>query len=484
MQQINETTFIEVLLSGTKSLNEILTEIRSTTSKNTKQAILERERDAGNEQLKYLFEVCYSPKINFFTTVIPAYTNIREIYTATDAVQLLVETTASRKKTGQAASDYIAFVLSQTVKEDAPIVESVIKRDLECGVQTTTINKVWKNLILDLPYCGYSLFSKDKLKKLKGKLASECKADGLFTNIMVYDNCVEYMSRSSKPLKFSLPRYKEQSLSDACSVPYVLTAEALVKVLDEQGVWDGKSVLDRKTGNGMLNRNEVPKELIVFKVWDVISLEDFNNRKSTIPYHERRSGLISILKVSGLMGNTFIIPETVECKGMIDVLKHFVKMRKEGEEGTIVKTWDMPWSDTKTTKGLKLKAVFEAEYKITGYYPHEKKPNWLGGFNVETEDCLIKFNCGGGFSDEERQEFWTNRDKMLGGILTIAGNSIETSRTKDTYSIFLPRCIEYRIDKTKANTYDEVLEAAESTVNLLKELCIELGYSKEDIENI
>ena len=57
---------------------------------------------------------------------------------------------------------------------------------------------------------------------------------------------------------------------------------------------------------------------------------------------------------------------------------------------------------------------------------------------------------------------------MIGKIVTVRGNDIVSSESKETYSIFLPRLIELREDKTVADTYEKVLESRDSIIDLLK----------------
>lgn len=471
----NLTTFIEVLLKGTKPLTEIFNELKSTSSKNEKQAILEREKAANNEELRYIFSACYSPEINFFTKVIPSYENKREIYTCTDAVQILVDVISSRKKTGQAALDYISFILSQTVKGDVSLVESVIKRDMDCGVQTTTINKVWKDLINDPPYLSYKLFKPELLKKLKLPLISQEKSDGLFNDITVTPESLYYSSRAGHELNHKLLKRIEDKITLFCEVQgdFVINGEALVKKYQEEGSskddkkWDGVSVLDRQTGNGMLNRGEVDPDDVVIHVWDIIPLKDYKKRSCSWTYEDRLTLLKTLVDFIG--EPEFKLVETRYCKTYQEVIDHFVEMRSQGKEGTVVKNVSLLWKDGKTNDGLKLKNVFECEYKITDVYVHEKDPNLCGGISVESSDSLVVFNCGSGLSKEQRKLFWQERDSMVGRIVTIAGNDITSSQSKNTLSVFLPRLIEERVDKTTANSYNEILEAKDSTVNLLKD---------------
>lgn len=457
----NLTKFIEVYNKGTKPLPEIIQELKSTSSKNDKEAILKREHAVNNEELKQILYWCYDPQFNFYTTKIPEYETKREIYYATDALYQIVENVCSRKVTGNAALDYIAFVLSNTVKTDTLIVESVIKRDLDCGVQESTINKVWKDLIKSPPYMSYSLFNEKLIKSIKLPCYSEIKQDGLFADVKVTHNSVSYSSRSGKELKFKLPSFVENELMSRCNTEgYVLHGEALV--ISENGGFE-----PREIGNGYLNSDNVDPNKVVLVVWDVVTLKDYQARQSKVTFIDRRKGLCELITHINEPKH-FQSTEAEICECVDDIIDHFVSARERGLEGTVVKNFNLLWADKKVKDGVKIKNQFDCEYRITGFQEHSKKAGQIGAIFVESEDGKIKFKVGSGLTDAQRKLYYKQQEQLIGKIVTIRGNDIVSSESKDTYSIFLPRLIELREDKTVADTYEKVLESRDSIIDLLK----------------
>ena len=457
----NLTKFIEVYKSGTKPLPEIIQELKSTSSKNDKEAILKREHAVNNEELKQILFWCYDPSLNFYTTKIPEYETKREVYDAVSALYQIVENICSRKVTGNAALDYIAFVLSNTVKTDTQVVESVIKRDLDCGVQESTINKVWKNLITEPPYMSYSLFNEKLINSIKLPCYSEIKMDGLFADVKVTADSVNYSSRSGKELKFKLPSFVEDKLMDlATDTSFVLHGEALV-------IADDGSFEPREIGNGYLNSDDVYSEKVCLVCWDVVKLEEYQNRSSKVPFKTRRKGLTElILHINE--PKHFQSTELEICESVDDIIDHFVSARKRGLEGTVVKNFNLLWADKKVKDGVKIKNQFDCEYQITGFQEHSKKAGQVGAIFVESEDGKIKFKVGSGLTDTQRKLYYKQQELLVGKIVTLRGNDIVSSESKDTYSIFLPRLIELREDKTVADTYEKVLESRDSIIDLLK----------------
>lgn len=275
------------------------------------------------------------------------------------------------------------------------------------------------------------------------------------------------MSRSGKEFKFTLPsvvEYKFKSLCNEMSIysaPYVMHGEFLV--LKDDGTFE-----ERTVGNGYLNSDNVDPNKVCFVCWDNILLEQYNEGYSSIPYHIRDKFTSRIV---GIIDSPHVQKvEQVVCNTTEELVNHFVECRSKGLEGTVVKQFEMPWKDHKTKLGLKLKNQFDCEYVVTGVQEHSKKKNQVGALFVESSCGKVKFKVGSGLTDKQRKDFWLTRDDLIGKIVTVRGNDLVSSESKDTYSIFLPRLIEVRVDKSEADDYDKVIESKDSILELLKQI--------------
>jgi DNA ligase-1 len=65
----------------------------------------------------------------------------------------------------------------------------------------------------------------------------------------------------------------------------------------------------------------------------------------------------------------------------------------------------------------------------------------LGAVIVEGEDdgYNYKLNCGSGFTDSQRDEFWTERDSLIGNLIEIRADARTQSQDSETYSLRFPR---------------------------------------------
>jgi ATP-dependent DNA ligase len=171
---------------------------------------------------------------------------------------------------------------------------------------------------------------------------------------------ISYRSRSGINCKFKLPDPVEEKLMDLITDPgfgFVLHCEALVRKGGSFTEFE-----ERKIGNGYLNSDDSDPEKVVIVIWDVVDIDEYNNRKSTENYIER---FYLVDNIVGYVDTPHIqMVESRFCYTTQDVIDHFVEARSKGLEGTVIKSPKLKWKDGKVKDGLKLKNEFECEMKI------------------------------------------------------------------------------------------------------------------------
>lgn len=450
-----------------KKVVEIIKELRSTSSRNEKESILLANKE--NETLKKVFYLAYDPSINFYIKKIPdSWLHDNETFGENwEPVFDTLEEIYSRRVTGNEALENLLFMLNSIDCNMAHLVCNIVKKDLDCGVQTTTINKIWKGLITEPPYLSYTLFSEKLIKSFKLPCYSQIKLDGLYADVFVMKDSVSYRSRSGINCKFKLPHTVEEKLMDLITDPeagFVLHCEALVRKGESFTEFE-----ERKIGNGYLNNDNSDPEKVVIAIWDVVSIDEYSNRKSTEDYIERFNLVEKIVEYVDTLHIQMV--ESRFCHTTQDVIDHFVEARSKGMEGTVVKSPKLKWKDGKVKDGLKLKNEFECEMKIVGFQEHSKRSGQIGAIFVESEDSLVKCKVGSGLTDAQRKKFFLTQDEMSGKIVSIKGNDLVTNELKQNqYSIFLPRLVEVRDDKTIADTFDKIMATKDSIIDLLKNI--------------
>lgn len=450
-----------------KTVVDIIKELRSTSSRNEKEVILLANKD--NETLKKVFYLAYDPSINFYIKKIPdSWLHNDETFGENwGPVFDTLEEIYSRRVTGNEALENLLFMLNSIDCNMAHLVCNIVKKDLACGVQTTTINKIWKGLITEPPYLSYTLFSEKLIKNFKLPCYSQIKLDGLYADVFVMKDSVSYRSRSGIGCKFKLPDSIEEkliNLSQCSGSEFALHCEALVSKGESFTEFE-----ERKIGNGYLNSDDSDPDKVVIVIWDVVGIDDYDNRKSTSDYSERFNLVEKIVECVATPHIQMV--ESRFCNTTQDVINHFVEARSKGMEGTVIKSPKLKWKDGKVKDGLKLKNEFECEMKIVGFQEHSKKSGQIGAIFVESEDGVVKCKVGSGLTDAQRKKFFLTQDEMIGKIVTVKGNDLVTNELKqDRYSIFLPRFVEVRDDKNVADTFDKIMATKDSIIDLLKNI--------------
>ncbi|UZZ64437.1 DNA ligase [Septuagintavirus sv54] len=454
------------------SVTKIIEQLAATGSTKEKEAILRSHAD--NDGLREVFRVAYSKELNFFVRsfkVDPAtfHQGSRNLQ---ESIDLIVNDVASRMYTGHEARD----VLTNAVQlcEEPETLLKIINRDLECGIQTTLTNKVWKDLITEPPYQSYTLFKEDLLRNFNYEGAfSDEKMDGLYADIMVWPEQIIYRSRSGKELNFRCIPSLEQNLKEKANSdgPFVMHGEGLVIDLSYP-----HGVQPREIGNGYLNQDpeNIDPNLVRLVVWDVVSMDEYIARKSKKKYKDRRKQVENIVNYVDESSH-FQMIRGRQIGSLKEAIDHFIEMRLQKKEGTVLKEANMPWGDNKTKKGIKLKNEFDVDLEVVATTPHKKKPGLIGSLICRTRDGLLEVGAGSGLTDALRKK---PSEYFIGQIITIKANDITNAENKDLKSLFLPRLnykfVELRFDKSVANSLEEVIEASNSLLDLLRKIAEEV----------
>ena len=103
---------------------------------------------------------------------------------------------------------------------------------------------------------------------------------------------------------------------------------------------------------------------------------------------------------------------------------------------------------------LKLKPIIEISLQVTNYEEGSgRNKGKLGALIAEGEDDgkFFKLNIGSGFTDQQRESFWKNKEQLIGKIVEIKADSISKSQDGDFWSLRFPRfkCFRGFNDKEK-----------------------------------
>jgi ATP-dependent DNA ligase len=444
-----------------KSVIEILNELESDNSRLFKIDVLEQNLD--NILLERVLKATLDPYTQYYIRKIPDYDRgDKEFRNPLDWALDNLDKLSSRELTGNKAKAHLVEILENLTAGDAEVIERVIGGDLRCGVSTSTVNKVYgKGFISTYPCMLAGAYNQKNFKHIKYPAMVQLKMDGMRANIIITpDGTVDIRSRNGKQIEL-------HGLLDDYMKEIFYTKPTLESLDSFRGsVVDGElivlaedmvTILDRKTGNGILNKavkGTITKEdakRVRMVAWDLIPLKDFKNSICNIPYFDRIGVLqVRMAEVSNTQPIEYIRPISSIPVDNIDQANDLFKQALDnGEEGIILKNGDSPWEDKRSKYQVKMKAELEADLLVTAWNEGTGRiEGKMGSVTCVSADGGLEVNVGSGFNDEDREMI---AEDIVGKIITVKYNEVIQDKRKSTKSLFLPIYIETRLDKTKAD---------------------------------
>ncbi len=430
------------------NLNKFFESLAANASRNFKIEQLELNRN--NETLREVVRLALDPFTQFYQRKIPAYTRDPKFNTMTlgFALNQLCEL-SNRNVTGNAAIEFLRNLLSSLDPDDAKVIERIIDKSLDCGVQVSSANAVWPELIKEYPVMLCSPFEQKLVEKIQFPAYVQLKMDGMRFNAIVRNGKCEFRSRNGKEIQL-LGNLEEDFIAMANGVDCVFDGELLVK---DKGI-----VLDRQTGNGILNKankgtiktDEARK--VHATVWDLIPYDAFTKGICSVPYNQRLESLC-------VMADTYqpkkvALVDRWEVDTMEEVNTIFNGLLEQGEEGIILKTHDGIWEDKRAKHQIKFKGELECDLKIVAVEEGKGKAvGMLGAIVCESSDGVVQVSVGSGFSDAQRKQFW--KENIVGKVAAIKYN-MRIKNKQGEESLFLPIVLEIREDKEVADASKDI----------------------------
>ncbi|QHJ78818.1 MAG: hypothetical protein [Caudoviricetes sp.] len=470
-------------------MHPIIKSLIESDGTNEKIAILTKCNDID---IKRAFYLAYDKTQTFGIKKIPEYTKVSTDISLAQAMKILEDYFVTRNITGGAATIELTRILQNVTYPD--VIERIIKGDMDCGVNRGTIDKVWPGLLADIPQMLATPQSEKALENITYPAYADLKADGARCFATMIKDQEPLLNSRNSSVYMGLERLTK-ALKDPILENYVLDGE-LVYIEEKTGLDlllnDAEDsspddvLANRQKGNGIVNKSlsdtigQTEQSNIVYQVWDIVPVDVYYGRsKSVMPLKQRRALLESVVKSLGT--RCIQIIETTVVNSIEEATAVYRNYVQLGLEGIILKNMLSVWENTRSADYVKFKEEIMFDGKIVGYNPHKKDPNKIGSFIVESACGNLRVNVGSGMKDkthvkvkgsktkvyiplDERPELdrelcMSFIDEMMNTILEIKCNGLVTRKNKKAhepkYSLFLPRVIRRRHDKSVANTVEE-----------------------------
>jgi DNA ligase-1 len=334
---------------------------------------------------------------------------------------------------------------------------------------TRNINKVIPDFIEKTGYMGCKPYSRELIEKLleKGSAYSQEKMDGRFVNIVIQGGEVEMESRQGEPTILDSPKFmSELATMKDCVLNGELTMEGIPRY-ESNGIISSLIKIAEKKSEGVDVSKDIKKleskhmgyytalELIRVTAWDILTIDEYFTRKCKRPYHIRFKELNETVQDY----NGVRVVETRVVSNVAEVMAHFEEVLARDGEGTVVKSMDGVWADTKPSYQIKVKKEMNLDLRVVGFnYGTKGTKNefLISSLNVESEDGLLKTKPQG--IDEDEMEYITaHQNELMGKIVEIKCSGL-SQNSKGDYSTLHPVFKHFRTDKDIANTLEECIE--------------------------
>ena len=421
----------------------VISSLEDHPSRLNKEAILEAEID--NVELFEGMRMALDNLYTFGVKKVPTHGGPDGQGLPWVAFKELAHLLYTRQLTGHDARDAIELALSaSTQRQWNDWYRRILIKDLRCGVSEKTVNKVLKEFpnIKPVPVfeCMLAHDGANHEKKITGKKLLEPKLDGVrvITIINAENQTATMYSRNGKEL---------ENFSHITK-----SIEANIGLFERSIVLDGEMVSSsfQALMKQVHRKSDVQSQDARLMLFDILPLSEFQAGKSIMGQRRRTNLLKSMKVVLDKIGSIDVIPQKeVDLDSYVGELE-FKEYNKEaieaGFEGIMIKTVDAPYECKRSTSWLKMKPFIEVSLEITHVEEGTgKNEGRLGAFVCSGVDDgrQITVNCGSGFSDDDRIEYWASRDTQPGQIVEVRADAV-TQNQDGTYSLRFPRFLRFR----------------------------------------
>lgn len=402
---------------------ELIDRLQSNSSSNNKISLIKEY--FHDSELKKLFMYVYNPFYQFHITSDNCKKNetILALTEKNYTIFELLDELRTREVTGHNAIGLVNSFIAANI-EHKEVIYDIIDKDLKCRIGESIINKAVPGTIPTFDVALAEKFEPEMVDFEKEDWFVSRKLDGVRCIVVIDENGkVTSFSRQGKI--FDTLGKVEDAISQLNFTNIVFDGE--ICMVDENGVDDFQGIMKQ------IRRKNHRIENVKYKIFDMLSLEEFSNKTSVRNLSKRLEVLSSnfvafeqvlLNKAPHLLGTCEILPQE-----KVENIQHFQKWLDEAEnngwEGVMVRK-DVGYKGKRSKDLLKAKNFHDAEYVVKGinYGPIRIVVDGKEVTETMTSQIVIEHKgyevgVGSGFTLEQRKEFFRDPSKIVGKLATI-----------------------------------------------------------------
>lgn len=425
----------------------VIADLERHPSRLNKEAIILAQAQAGNHDFFEGVRLALDPMITFGLKQIPEQTGTGGAGLSWEAFTLIITGFVTRNITGNTARDVVNDLMKAATRDEWNLwYRRILIKDLRCGVSEKTVNKVvekkWPRYAVPVFSCQLAHDSTNHESKVTGRKLIEVKLDGVRVITIVYpDGRVDQFSRNGKEL-VNFPHIKSQ-----------LEAVAKLGGFSEPMVLDGEVMSSsfQDLMKQVHRKSDVQSADAVLNLFDMLTLEDFERGFDSTTQIRRTDNLHNWHSVyENALPNVKVLGYEMVDLDTDAGQRRFKEINANaiagGYEGIMIKDWQAGYECKRSVAWLKLKPFIEVSLTVAAVEEGTgKNVGKLGAFVCEGIDDgrSIKVNVGSGFSDVDRDSYWSQRSKVIGNIVEVRADAV-TQNQDGSYSLRFPRFLRFR----------------------------------------
>ena len=394
-----------------QNVDNFVTEMKATSKILAKKAIIENYK--SDEFLMNIVESTYNPfKVYHVTSKqLKKYPELVTEYQGD--LKSLLRKLESREYTGHTAIGYCNGYIAR-YPDYAHIVHSILDRNLEVRASDSVFNSVVPDLIPTFKPALANVYDPKLADLTNERWYASRKLDGVrCLAIIDEEGNVELRSRQGQT--FETLQVIKDAIDDLYLVNTVLDGE--VCICNGNGDEDFQAVMKE------IRRKDHTIANPVFKIFDKLTMNDFNTKKGIARLSDRLLSLSTLMEVA-------IQHECLEYvdQYILTGTDHFAKwqdLASDGKwEGFMIRK-DVAYEGKRSNNLLKVKTFHDAEYTVNGYDYREHrvirngkeiKMEMLSQVFIEHKGNRVA--VGSGFSQDQRIRFHNDPTLIVGKIIT------------------------------------------------------------------
>lgn len=212
-------------------------------------------------------------------------------------------------------------------------------------------------------------------------------------------------------------------------------------LLDRFGLTDNEAF---RKATGIVNSDADDKAVIQFTIFDIVEQKFFDSGGGKC-YKERREIMDCFSKVVKDVPFINVVP-CMYAGTNADVIPTLLEMAVAADKEGLMINFDVPYQRKRHIGLLKVKRFYTMDLPIVGFEEgNGQLSGTLGAIFVEYKGTQV--GVGSGFSNDDRDWIWANRDNLIGVLAEVKYKEVSKDKATGNESLQFPVFVSLRQDK-------------------------------------